>query len=197
MSCNVDKINKGDVLSEIQYYTVKEKRFDFNGGVIIVTNEREQEIQMSFDIVADGCFSASEYNSVEKVTKTELAEIFKKYSRMAMTVCFNKQVKMADLLGREIIEELYPSTRAGETKAQFVKRVKGVLKEKMVGEERVMVGRHYGKTDINGRVTFVDMEQPIKVTKTKDGGEYDTRSRLVDPRAIKFLIVNQVKYEVK
>ena len=59
------------------------------------------------------------------------------------------------------------------------------------GEERTMVGRHYGTQDANGRVSFVDME-----VETKASG-YDARMRLVDPRTLNYLIVGGVKYVVK
>lgn len=193
MSCNVREIQTGTKLSEIQYYTVVRKEF----GSVIVKNERGQQIHIAKDIVEDGCSSASQVDEVRKVTKTEIAEIFKKSSRIVVTVCYNKQVKVADLLKKDVIESFYPETRNGETKAQFTKRVKGILKEKSTGEERIMVGRHYGNTDINGRVSMLDMEQPIVKSVAKDGKEYDKRSRLVDTRTIKWLIADGVRYEIK
>ena len=55
-----------------------------------------------------------------------------------------------------------------------------------------MVGRHYGAVDEFGRIHFVDMEIERDITKS-----YDNRMRLVDPRTIKYLIVNNVKYILK
>ena len=70
--------------------------------------------------------------------------------------------------------------------------IKKAVKHGLEGEERVMIGRHYGASDDFGRVHFVDMEVVKDASK-----DYDTRMRLVDPRTLQHLIVNNVKYNLK
>ena len=59
-----------------------------------------------------------------------------------------------------------------------------MLKDATAGEERTMIGRHYGVTDEFGRLRFTAME--------KDGG-----LRLVDPRTVEWAIIDNIKYELK
>ena len=60
------------------------------------------------------------------------------------------------------------------------------------GENRAMKGRHYGNVDEFGRIQFIDMEE----TKGTNP-EYDARLRQVDPRTLRALIINKVKYTKK
>jgi len=66
------------------------------------------------------------------------------------------------------------------------------LKTALEGEERTMVGRHYGSQDEFGRIKFIDMDAKLDPAK-----DYDTRQRLVDPRTLNWLILKGVKYIVK
>jgi len=72
------------------------------------------------------------------------------------------------------------------------KAFKATVKRALEGEERLMVGRHFGSLDVNSRLHFVDMQ--IAKDPSKD---YDTRNRLVDPRTINYFICRGVKYQVK
>jgi hypothetical protein len=90
---------------------------------------------------------------------------------------------------------LYPN-KGGKilSQADFEKAVKKNLADALTGEERTMVGRHYGRTDEFGRIKFIDMEAPGGYDEAKDS---DSRQRLVDPRTINWAILRGVKYEVK
>jgi hypothetical protein len=107
-------------------------------------------------------------------------------SRIAMTVCFYKQVKEVDVVA-EIITSI-----SGAKIAEIEKAVKTGVKKAIVGEQRIMIGRHYGSSDEFGRIHFVDMEIQRDLSKN-----YDNRMRLVDPRTIQWLIVGNVKYFTK
>ena len=174
----------GEVLSETQYYKVE--KIAGNRAQFLTDNGDRVVLDESY--VNNLLASAQQFEKTEKVTKTALAEIFMKNARVAMTVQFNKQVKPEDV--SKGIVALYDKMGIGMTKADFTKQVKKALNLK--GEERVMVGRHYGTTDVNGRVHFIDMN----VDKAA-GKDYDTRQRLVDPRTLNYIIVNNVKYQVK
>jgi len=130
--------------------------------------------------------SAHDFAKEEKITKTELANIFISSSRVAMTVCFYKQVKETD-----VVKEISDAVASAKI-AEIEKAIKKGVKKAIIGEERVMKGRHYGSMDEFGRINFVDMEIPKDTTKS-----YDVRMRLVDPRTISYLVVNNIKYSVK
>lgn len=164
--------------SEIQYYIQVDT---LPSGGIVVLNENGQKISLSEKYVQDCLISADNYTTEEKVTRTQLAEKFISSTRVVMTVCYNKQVKSSDVKDKLASLE-------GLTSAAFKKEVGKVSKTLLEGEERIMIGRHYGHINEFGRIDFVDMEQE------KGEGIFDARLRQVDPRTINWLIVDGVKY---
>jgi len=176
-------MKKGNILSESQFYVVDEIK---GNGNVIVIDDNGQKIELSKDYATKMLSSAHDFSKEEKVNKTELANIFLANSRVAMTVCFYKQVKEADVVA-EIASEI-----AGAKIAEIEKAIKKGVKKAIVGEERVMVGRHYGASDEFGRIHFVDMEVVKDPSKS-----YDVRMRLVDPRTLQWLVVNNIKYSLK
>ena len=181
---NFKDLKVGDVLSETQYY----KAEAISGNKVQLVNDNGDKCVVDSEYVRKSLSSAIQFESIEKVTKTRLAEIFLENSRVAMTVNYNKQVEQKAVV--DGITEIYSNLTMGMTKEDFGKKVTKVLNLK--GEERMMVGRHYGSHDINGRVHFIDM------MVEKDGKkDYDTRQRLVDPRTLNYVIVNNVKYLIK
>jgi len=173
-------MKKGEILSEVQFYIVKEIK---TNGNVLVKDDFDNEIELSKEYAEKLLQSAHSSTDTKKVTKTELAEIFISNSRIAMSVSYNKQVKEADVV-TEIMDAYDNSTpKTMET------AIKKAVKKGLEGEERLMIGRHYGTTDEFGRINFVDMEIEKDPAKS-----YDTRLRLVDPRTINWLIVNNVKY---
>ena len=178
------QLTKGEVLSESQYYTVEK----IAGNRVQLVNDHGENIVVDENYVNNCLSSASQFSETKKVTKTELAEIVVSNARQSMTVCYNKQVQQKDVLAE--ISNIYGELGIGMTQKDFDKKIKAALNLK--GEERVMVGRHYGNVDVNGRIQFIDMN--IKRDGSKD---YDTRQRLVDPRTVNYVIVGNVKYELK
>jgi len=172
------KLKVGEVLSETQYYVVEK----IQGNQAQLLNDNGDSIVLNNGYIDNLLSSASQYETVEKVTRTQLVEKFLESARVAMTVMFHKKVDPKQVTTN--VASIYGELNMGMTEAQFQKKVKGVLNLK--GEERVMVGRHYGSVDNNGRVSFVDMN-------IKTGNP----NRLVDPRTLDYLIVNNIKYEVK
>jgi hypothetical protein len=173
-------LEEGQILSETQYYIVKK----LSGDKVQLQNDEGEFIVVTNDYIEKCTESAHRFSKTEKLTKTQLAELFFANTRRAMTVCFNKQVKEKD-----VVDEI--KSAFSSTPSQLEKQIKLSIKKALNGEERVMVGRHYGSKDDFGRVHFIDME----IEKPSSG--YDKRQRLVDPRTINWVIVNNVKYILK
>lgn len=172
----------GKIYSETQFYKVVKT----SGDKVQLVNDLGENIVVDTTYVAKCLQSASDFAETKKVTKTELAEVFMANPRVAMTVCFFKQVKEAD-----ITEEIMKAY-SGSTPKTMETAIKKAVKKGLEGEERVMVGRHNNSVDDFGRVHFIDMNVDKDPSKT-----YDTRQRLVDPRTIQYVIVNGIKYELK
>ena len=173
-----DKLQIGEILSETHYYEVVK----IAGNQTQLVNEDGQNIVVDSNYINNSVASATQFDKEEKVTRTEMVKIFKENARVAMTVMFNKQLEPKTVT--ESIAKIYDELGIGLTKEDFTKKVKAVVNLK--GEERVMIGRHYGQRDDNGRFTFVDMQ-------VKSGSQ----DRLVDPRTLNYVIVNNVKYIIK
>lgn len=182
-----NKLKPGDVISEIQYYLVK----DVAGDTVNATMDNGQVIGLSKGYIDKAImYSADYYENEEAVTKTQLEEILKSHPRTAMTVCYFKQAKEKDIA--EQISNLYPNKGKIMSEADFIKSAKKIAKSVTIGEERVIRGRHYNSYGAGGRIQFIDMD--ITKDESKD---YDTRMRLVDPRTIQWIIVNNIKYNLK
>ena len=171
-----------EVLSETQYYSVVK----IKGDKVQLSTDNGENIVVDAKYVDSFLSSAAQFTKEEKITRTELAAVVMSHPRTAMTVCYNKQVKEADVVKE--IEETYISS----TPKEFSTKLKKAIKQAMNGVERVMVGRHYAGVDAGGRIQFIDMAE--KKDPSKD---YDTRIRLVDPRTLQYAIVGDVKYIVK
>lgn len=182
MGANFKNLQVGNVLSETQYYKVEK----IVGNNVQLGTDDSESIVLDKGYVEKFLTSAHDVEKTEKVSRTEMAEILLSHPRIAITVCYNKQVKEADVV-KEIMEA-YANTAPKEADKAMKKAVKKALE----GEERVMVGRHYGSKDDFGRLHFVDMEQERGTNPTFDG-----RSRLVDPRTLNWIIANNVKYVIK
>jgi len=174
----------GEVLSETQFYTVDKVR----GNQVQLATDGGESIVVTDEYVNAFLASSAQFGKTEKITRTELTELVITSARLAMTVNFNKKVAVADV--KKALHALYPNKGGIVSQAQFKKNVNKAVDLK--GEERTMVGRHYGTTDSTGRLQFIDMKAIKKV-----GADYDSRQRLVDPRTLNWAIINGVKYEVK
>lgn len=188
MSTIAKEVKPGDILSVTQYFTVKSA--NPKNGNYIVNDDNGLEIRIEGNSIVEGMASANQFTSTQKVSRTELAEIFKSHPRTAITVNFNTKVEEKEVV--EKLTETYPNKGKMVSKTAFESTVKKAVKEALIGAERTMIGRHYGSVDDFGRIHFVDM------SLTKDSSKsYDSRQRTVDPRTINWIIVNGVKYTQK
>lgn len=176
-----------EVLSETQFYIVN----DIKNDTVFLTNDEGKEITVSKEYAEKCLKSAIQYDIVEKVSRTELINIFLNSTNRAITVCFNKQAKPED--AKKSLYDLY-SNKGGKlvSEEDFKSKVDDVLKSVMTGKERIMIGRHNGRLTEHGRYDFIDMELEKDPSKS-----YETRMRQVDPRSLAFIIVDDKKYEVK
>lgn len=185
-------IEPGSVLSETSFYVVKEVQH----AKVIVIDDYGHEITLGKPYVEQITVSADHFESEEKKSMTELAELFINSPRIAMTVAFiTKETEKTkkDFEAEKIakINEIQNASLKNAT-ALLSDLIENPITRAIPGKLRVMKGRHYGSVDDLGRIHFIDME--IKRDTSKD---YDTRSRQVDPRTIQFLIINKVKYILK
>lgn len=179
---NFSTLKKGDVLSETQFYKV----IKTSGDKVQLQNDNGEDIVVGKPYVESLLNSANQFTETKKVSMTEAATIFQNSTNIAVTVNFNTKVKEADVV-KEIMD-----TFEGSTMKSMESAVKKAIKTALEGKERTMIGRHYGHMNELGRISFIDMEE------TKDPSkDYDTRTRLVDPRTLNWLVVRGVKYVVK
>jgi hypothetical protein len=111
------KVKTGDVMAIVYYVRVKSA---YAGGDQLVVQDLDtgiDTINIQGKELVKNCFSADQYSSDEKVTKTEAAELLVSSHNRPLTVCFEKQdgserimrgrlVKAEPLLGRSMVEDL-------------------------------------------------------------------------------------------
>lgn len=178
----------GEKLSETQYYSVVK----IGEGKVQLLNDHGENIVVDKCYVESCLTSSVQFEKEEKLNRTEIINIFINSPGTVMAVNYNKQVKEKDAL--EAMKSIYPN-KGGKmlSEIEYSKKAKAILSSVVVGEERTMIGRHYGSINEFGRMTFTDMEKTKDPTKP----DYDSRISQVDPRTINWLIVKGVKYIVK
>jgi hypothetical protein len=183
------KLTKNTKMSETQFYSVK----SINKNDIELVNDFGEEITLTKEYVEQLLVSGDQYNETKQMSRTDIINLLQTATNVICTVNFNKKVDEKEVLKQ--LNALYPNA-GGKilSKSDFEKAVKKNLADALTGEERTMVGRHYGRTDEFGRIKFIDMEAKGGYDEAKDS---DSRQRLVDPRTINWFILRGVKYEVK
>lgn len=185
-------VGTGSILSETSFYVVQK----ILGDKVIVKDDFGHEITLSNRYVNEICISADSWETEEKKSMTELAEIFINSPRLAMTVAYI--TKPTEKLKRDYdaeksakIKEIQNASLSNAAKL-LENLIDNPITREIPGKLRVMRGRHYGNPDNQGRIHFIDMELSRDASK-----DYDTRTRQVDPRTIQYIIVNKVKYTLK
>lgn len=189
------KVVVGTILSESSFFTVTEVKS--NGDVLVKDDMGNTGIHINKKYLESIIDVADSFEKEEKLTKTDLGELFIKSSKIAMTVAFFKK----DEVKTKKVFEAEKAAKISEIENAKVSDVARLLNDLMEnpltkvipGELRVMKGRHYGKVELStGRVNFLDMELERDRTKSEDN-----RFRQVDPRTIQYIIVDGVKYSLK
>lgn len=182
MSIKYNKIKQNEIFSEHQFYKVVK----IEPNSLTLKPDSGDEITVDRGYAETFLTSGEQFSTEQTINKTEAAALFVANPYVALTVCFNKLVKAADI-EKEIFDAYETSTPK-----EFTDAVKAAVKRSLSGEVRVMNGFHYGKMDELGRIQFIDMKLERDLRK-----DYDTRQRLVDPRTINYIILRDVKYIVK
>ena len=176
-------------LSETQFYSVEQ----IKGEKVQLKNDNGELIVVDRPYVEKCLVSSDQITETKKMSRTDLINLFLTSSNVICTVNFNKKTDEKEI--QKQLFDLYPN-KGGKilSQAEYEKAIKKNLTNALQGEERTMVGRHYGRTDEFGRIKFIDMEATGGYDEAKDT---DSRQRLVDPRTINWIILRGVKYEVK
>lgn len=182
--CEYSKIKKGDFYSRISYGQVIGKV----GNMLKLKNESGKEWDIEASIVEGEFYICNQYENLEEVTKTEMAKVLLQHPRMVMTVRFTKKLDMDWL--RDRVDNLYTES---QTKRAFRDMMIDYISCGMFdGEERSIIGYHYGKLDDLGYLPFVELEVEKDLTK-----DYDNRTKRVSINTLKEMIVCGVKYTLK
>ena len=184
-------LKPGSILSETSFFIVKEVL----SNSVVVVDDNGTQITIGDKYVEQVLTSADLFDTEEKKTMTELAELFISSPRIAMTVCFMKKdtAKTKKAFEAEKAAAIKKVQEASLSTAAtlLADLIDNPISKVIPGEMRCMKGRHYGNIDELGRVHFIDMEQ------AKGTSDHDSRSRQVDPRTIQYIIVGGVKYSLK
>ena len=173
------KLKVGSKLSESQYYKVEK----VVGNQVQLRNDFDEPVVVDNNYVEKCLTSADQFEQERTMSRTDVANLFIASTNVALTVNYNKQVNEKDV--KDQLVSLYPN-KGGKilSEADYKKAISKVISSALSGEERIMVGRHYGNQD--------------EFEKSQDKSlDYDNRQRLVDPRTINWLILKGVKYVVK
>lgn len=194
---NTKELKAGSILSETSLFVVKK----VNPTSIDVTDDLGNDLQIGKHYVEAVLQSADIFDKEEKKTMTELADLFINSPRIAMTVAFFKKdvakTKKAYEAEKQAAIEKVQSASLTNATALLADLIDNPISKVIPGNLRVMKGRHYGFVDDLGRIHFFDMELPKEIKKTKEGVDYDTRKREVDPRTIQYIIVAGTKFSLK
>lgn len=177
---NLSQLQVGQFLSRTSYMKVIEVYFA--NGSVKVENEDGMQWNIGNEIVARECFTANQFTEERTVTRTELIRIFGTVGDAVYTVNYNKQPKVEDAF----------DAVANNGKLKSNAEMKKLLKEKMKGEERTLIGYTIKLEPEWGRSMVVDLECTDKNAK---GGRDNIRQ--VDHRTLNWLIFKNVRYVVK
>lgn len=149
-----------------------------NRQSVVVKNDNGLEWTIDDNLFEKEFNVADQFQTVEKVSRSEMVEKIVGAARLIMTVHFRKKPEHKTLV--EAVTRLLD----GDLDRPKPRALSKLLKDTTAGEERTMVGRHYGTSDDFGRLQFTAMEA---------GGGL----RLIDPRTVEWAIIDNVKYELK
>lgn len=185
----IANLKKGSILSETSFFTVT--KVDKQGVEVVDT--LGNKVTIGNDYVNAILDSADYFETEEDKNMTELADIFKQSTRVAMTVAFTKKedtkkVRDYNAEVKQAIERVQ-NAKVSEVEGLLKDLIENPIARTIPGELRVMKGRHYGHMNDLGRINFIDMELPDSDPANKE--------RQVDTRTISYLIVNKVKYNLK
>jgi hypothetical protein len=167
--CDAKKIKVGDVFSRHSFGKVT--GIDTYNSMMTIENSNGKTWRIGAEVMEYEFSFADQFESEEKISRTQLIELITDNPRTAMTIHYNKKPN-----AKNIAKELRPgkgdlSVKDWDAKVNLL----------LQGDERVMVGYHNSSFDEHRRLRF---------------NEADKGQRLVDPRTLNWAICNRVKYIV-
>lgn len=178
---DVEKIQVGEHLAEIQYYKVVK----VNPKTIKVVSDKGVESNIDKDLVLE-MYSASQYQIEKYITRTEVNNILATIGQQIFTVNFDKQVKQDDIK-KKLLTAIKDEEGNPLTYEQIEKNLKTISKDLNKGEERTLIGYLLEINNEMGRSSAIDLEI--------ERGQ--NRLRQIDHRTINYLIFKNTKYLVK
>lgn len=170
--CSTVALKVGSRVSRISYLKITG---EFNRQ-FEVQNEAGKSWTIDKGLIEAECHAADQFDKEIVLTRTEVVQKFNEIDNAIFTVCFHKQPK---------VEDAYEAIQ-NTGKLVSNKEMKKALKEKMAGEERILIGYVIQRDIALGRTRVRDLEQPA-----------DDSVRQVDHRTIDWFICQNVKYVVK
>lgn len=166
--CDIAKIDIGSVWTRHDSGEVT----GIEGNNVFLKNNKGDTWSISKTLVSSQFSFADQSDETIKVTRTEMIAILKANRQTAMTVVYHKKSD-----GKVISKLVKDGQQDLSDRAWLVK-----INKMIIGEERTMIGHHYGSFDEHERLRF---------------REHGKGQRLIDTRTLKQVIVNQVNYTIK
>jgi hypothetical protein len=184
------KIKKGEKLARLSYLTVVDENAHMGNNQfgVSVRNEHGFEWVISKDVLDNECTSATQYESVEKVSQSEMIEKILDAGHKVFTANFNK--KPDPKVAIKKLQSLYPNKGVrgvGIAKREdYNKAVEEAVSILIDGEERTITCRILSVDRLRGRLSVIDLEIEDK-----------HNIRQLDPRTLNWLIIDGIKYILK
>jgi len=174
-------MNKGDILSTTEYLQVEKLGKDALGNKAAMVMNLETGETMGIELkLASGYSHGTNFSKEEKVSLTVAVEILENAGDRVFTVEYNKKADPVDVAKR--IAALSTKDQGSKTKVARC----------MLGDDRTMTARLVSVEAKLGRSTVIDLS-----IKKALKGDWDSRTRQVDHRTIKSIIIGGTKYTVK
>lgn len=177
-TCDTGRLKVGDKWSRISYGEIS----GITRDGIIVKNEQGLEWSIAPSVFEKEFSTPDQFTKVVEVTRSDMVTTIVGSTRTVMTVNYKKKPDPKVL--KEKVIELLDDEKGGRKRPGTVK-LGQILRVATAGEERTMIGRHFGQQDEYGRIQFTDMEAA------------GVRLRQVDPRTVEWAIIGNVKYVLK
>lgn len=146
-------------------------------NALILRNTEGLEWSIDKPIAAKELTFAEPHANTYTVNRTEMIDVLVASQRTAMTLVFHKKPTP------ETVGSLLEQGKGDLTQREWKNKVKAAIE----GEERTMVGYHRGEFDAHQRLKFTEI----------DGQDGISGHRLVDPRTLTHLTVNDNRYVLK
>lgn len=179
----------GALLGELSYYLILEE----DGDMLKVVNlQHGGESNISRGYLDSYANHASAFASTEGVTKTFIQQQLILNVKVPMTVTFitkDKKKKVRDYqaevtAAQDKLDALIAAGDQQEVRVFMTELIRNPILDIIPGEQRTMVGFHEGRTDERGRLLFNELDPENNTS---------TRIRLVDPRTVSELVLNDMK----